>query len=50
MNLNIGKELATLQRLTVKELRTKYAEVFGESTNANNRGSARAPTPTIGIG
>ena len=37
MDLNIGKELAALQRLTVKELRNRYAEVFGEPTNANNR-------------
>jgi len=37
MDTNVGKELAALQRLTVKELRTRYAEVFGEATNANNR-------------
>jgi hypothetical protein len=32
-----GKELAALQRLSVKELRDRYAEAFGEGTNANNR-------------
>lgn len=37
MTLNVGKEIATLQQLTVKELRARYAEVFGEGTNANNR-------------
>jgi hypothetical protein len=37
METNVGREIATLQRLTVKELRTRYAEVFGEATNANNR-------------
>lgn len=37
MNVNVGKELATLQRLTVRELRDRYAEVFLEGTNANNR-------------
>jgi Protein of unknown function (DUF2924) len=37
MSLNVGKELAALQRLTVKELRARYAEAFGEDTNANNR-------------
>jgi hypothetical protein len=37
MDLNIGKELAALQRLTVQELRARYAEVFGEATNANNK-------------
>ena len=30
MDLNIGKDIAALQRMTVKELRAKYAEVFGE--------------------
>lgn len=37
MSLNVGKELAALQRLTVKELRDRYAETFGEVTNASNR-------------
>jgi hypothetical protein len=37
MNLNVGRELAVLQRLSVKELRDRYAETFGEGTNASNR-------------
>jgi hypothetical protein len=37
MTLNVGKELAALQRLTIKDLRAKYAEVFGDCTNAANR-------------
>jgi hypothetical protein len=37
MNLNVGKELAGLQRLSVKELRHRYAEVFGEGTNTGNK-------------
>lgn len=37
MHLNVGKEVAALQRLTVKELRARYAEVFGEETNAHNK-------------
>jgi hypothetical protein len=37
MELNIGKELAALQRMTVKELRARYADVFGEATLANNK-------------
>ncbi len=37
MDLNVGRELAALGRLTTKELRARYAEVFGEGTNANNR-------------
>jgi hypothetical protein len=37
MTVNVGKELAALQRLTIKELKARYAEVFGENTNAANR-------------
>jgi poly-gamma-glutamate capsule biosynthesis protein CapA/YwtB (metallophosphatase superfamily) len=38
MHLNVGKEVAALQWMTVKELRAKYAEAFGEDTPANNKG------------
>ena len=38
MHLNVGKEVAALQRMTVKELRAKHAEAFGEETPANNKG------------
>jgi hypothetical protein len=37
MNLNVGKEVAALKRMTVNELRTKYADVFGEETNARHK-------------
>lgn len=37
MNLNIGKEIAALKRMTVNELRGRYAEVFGEPTNTANK-------------
>src|SRR3954471_23693450 len=37
MSPNVARELATLQRLSVPQLRARYAEVFGETTNANNR-------------
>jgi hypothetical protein len=37
MQLNVGKEVAALQRMSTAELRAKYAEVFGEATTANNR-------------
>lgn len=37
MALNVGKEVAALQRMTVKELRARYADVFGEETAANNK-------------
>jgi hypothetical protein len=37
MTLNIGKEVAALQRMTHGELRTRYADVFGETTSARNK-------------
>jgi hypothetical protein len=37
MQLNVGKEVAALQRMTMRELRARYAEAFGETTNANNK-------------
>ena len=40
MTLNIGKEVAALQRMTVRELRTRYAEVFGEETRGRQQGLA----------
>jgi hypothetical protein len=35
--MNIDQEMLCLQRLTVKQLRTRYGEVFGEATNANHK-------------
>ncbi len=35
--LNLAKEVAALQRMTVKQLREKYAAVFGETTSTGNR-------------
>src|SRR5689334_14711337 len=37
MQLNVAKEVAALRRLTTKELRDRYGQVFGEPTLANNR-------------
>ena len=37
MELNILHEVATLQRLTVGQLRQRFAELFGEATAASNR-------------
>ena len=37
MRSNIGREVAALRRMTVRELRTRYAEVFGEGTRAGNK-------------
>jgi Protein of unknown function (DUF2924) len=37
MKLNVTKEMALLQRMTMPELRAKFAELFGEATQAGNR-------------
>ena len=37
MSLNVGREVASLQRMTVRELRMRYSEVFGEETRAGNK-------------
>jgi len=37
MAVNIGKEVAAMQRMTVAELRGKYAEVFGEETRSRHK-------------
>ncbi|GIW90636.1 MAG: hypothetical protein KatS3mg109_1068 [Pirellulaceae bacterium] len=37
MQLNVEKEVAALRQMTVKQLRQRYAEVFGEETHANNK-------------
>jgi len=37
MELNIHKEVTALQRLGATQLRSRYAEVFGETTPAHNK-------------
>src|SRR6516164_8692639 len=37
VDLNIVNEVATLQRLTIGQLRQRFAELFGEATLASNR-------------
>ena len=37
MTLNIGRQITALGRMTPKELRARYAEVFGESTRSGNK-------------
>ena len=37
MALNIGKEVSAMERMTVDELREKYAEAFGEATNGRHK-------------
>ena len=37
MELNIVNEVATLQRLSVGQLRQRFADLFGETTKASNR-------------
>ena len=35
--MDIGKEVAALERLAIGKLRERYAEVFGEPTNGNSK-------------
>src|SRR5215207_4575037 len=35
--MNVGKELAALGRMSPKDLRARYAEVFGEETKTANK-------------
>jgi hypothetical protein len=37
MSLNIGKEVSAMKRMTVAELRERYAEVFGEACRTNHK-------------
>ena len=37
MELNVHKEVAALQRQGAKQLRARYAEVFGDTATANNK-------------
>jgi hypothetical protein len=37
VELNIVNEVAALQRLSVRQLRLRFAELFGEATKASNR-------------
>ncbi len=37
MTLNIGRQITALGRMTPKELRVRYAEVFGEPTRSGNK-------------
>jgi hypothetical protein len=35
--MNVGKELAALRRMSVDDLRSRYAEVFDETTNGRHK-------------
>jgi len=37
MALNIGREIAALKRMTVKQLRARHIEVFGEATRSGHK-------------
>jgi hypothetical protein len=37
MNMLLHHEITALRRLTIKQLRGRYAEVYGEGTSASNR-------------
>jgi len=37
MDLNVGKEVAALGRMSVDQLRVRFSEVYGEQTNARHK-------------
>jgi hypothetical protein len=37
MTVNVGRDVAAMERMTTKQLRERYAEIFGEATAANNK-------------
>jgi hypothetical protein len=37
MTLNLHREMVLMQKMTTKELKRKYADLFGEMVNTNNR-------------
>ncbi|MFW6106576.1 MAG: DUF2924 domain-containing protein [bacterium] len=37
MGANIGKDVAAMREMSLKELRNKYAEVFGEATQSRHK-------------
>jgi hypothetical protein len=37
MSMNVGREVAALNRMGVQELRGRYAELFGETTRTGNK-------------
>jgi hypothetical protein len=37
MQLNVTREVAALERMTIRELRDRYAAVFGEATKGRNK-------------
>ncbi len=37
MHMNVGKEIAALQRMTVKQLRERHLELFGDQTRTGNK-------------
>ncbi len=37
MSRNVGKEVAVLERMTVRELKERYAELFGEEAPTHSR-------------
>ena len=43
MSLNVGKEIAALERVTVSELRERYEKLFNETTRAPQSHMAHPP-------
>jgi hypothetical protein len=44
MSLSVGREVAAIQKMTVKELRVKYAELFDDETR-KGVSTAKRPWP-----
>ena len=41
MSVNVAREVAAMKRMTVKQLKSKYAEVFGDETRTGNSGTPK---------
>jgi hypothetical protein len=37
MQLNVTREVTALERMTIRQLRDRYAAVYGETTNGRNK-------------
>jgi hypothetical protein len=49
MTLNVAKELAELRRMSVADLRSRYAEVLGKTTNAHQRDTGQRVATSAGF-
>jgi len=37
MKLNVGKEVSAMKRMTTRQLKDRYEEVFGEACRSNHK-------------